>query len=200
MRYFYFPPLTNRIHKNIFLQYSEHFWLKIIETKNKLMMLMIFIFPKLVYAWLRQIPQTGCGIIYPVMYKIVMMMVLWYDTTIHWYPLLPRLLIPRTIPFFPLSPPPLSPLWPRASIIAARMSGVDNYLVSRECDGARDGARDGVWLCLLFCHHWHSPQWAALLTQPEHTNALLILTPGDTNNPSKDIVTTKENFSIPVLF
>ena len=178
MRYFYFPPLTNRIHKNIFLQYSEHFWLKIIETKNKLMMLMIFIFPKLVYAWLRQIPQTGCGIIYPVMYKIVMMMVLWYDTTIHWYPLLPRLLIPRTIPFFPLSPPPLSPLWPRASIIAARMSGVDNYLVSRECDGARDGARDGVWLCLLFCHHWHSPQWAALLTQPEHTNALLILTPG----------------------
>lgn len=192
MRYFYFPPLTNRIHKNIFLWYSEHFLLKL-ETKNKLM-LMIFLFPKLVYAWLRQIPQTGCGIIYPVMYKIVMMMVLWYDTTIHWYPLLPRLLIPRTIPFFPLSPPP-PPLWPRASIIAARMSGVDNYLVSRECDGARDG----VWLCLLFCHRWHSPQWAALLTQSEHTNALLILRPGDTNNPSKDKVTTKERFSIPVL-
>ena len=151
---------------------------------------MIFLFPKLVYAWLRQIPQTGCGIIYPVMYKIVMMMVLWYDTTIHWYPLLPRLLIPRTIPFFPLSPPP-PPLWPRASIIAARMSGADNYLVSRECDGARDG----VWLCLLFCHRWHSPQWAALLTQSEHTNALLILRPGDTNNPSKDKVTTKERFS-----
>ena len=171
MRYFYFPPLTNRKHKNIFLWYSEHFWLKL-GIKYKLM-LMIFIFPELIYTWLRQIRQTGCGIIYPVMYKIVMMMVLWYDTTIHWYPLLPRLLIPRTIPFFPLSPPP-PPLWPRASIIAARMSGVDNYLVSRECDGARDG----VWLCLLFCHHWHSPQWAALLTQPEHTNALLILTPG----------------------
>ena len=134
MRYFYFPPLlTNRIHKIFSLRYSEPFRLKLKTDAD------VPNVPWLVYAWSRQIPQTGCGIIYPVMYKIVMMMVLWYDTTIHWYPLLPRLLIPRTIPFFPLSPPPPPP-WPRASIIAARMSGVDNYLVSRECDGARDGS------------------------------------------------------------
>ena len=62
-------------------------------------------------------------------------MVLWYDTTIHWYPLLARLTNPHG--------PTLSPLFtslppcPRASIITAPVSRVDNYLVlrvRRECD------------------------------------------------------------------